>query len=163
MRHGRWLMAKYNRNAKSKKLQLKKINTLPPCLIFKPNYSMANESKFPASAGSAITREEAREMINKYDKEHRVDKEKDTRSVFYGRELIETILGPKEVTGITFFLGSKPNLWAKKDTVQLVLVGTTEDGTLLWPSATSGKDMPDGGTAGDNGISCPPTCASPQP
>src|SRR5688572_26576292 len=116
---------------------------------------MATESKFPPSAGSAITREEAREMITKYDKEHRHDKEKDTRSVFYGRELIEKIL-KQDVAGITFFLGTKPNQWAKKDTVQLVLVGTKEDGTLMWPSDGAGKDMPDGGTAGDNGIVCPP-------
>jgi hypothetical protein len=123
---------------------------------------MAIESKFVPSVGTPITREEAREMINKYDNEHRKDKEKDTKSIFYGRELIETIL-KQDVAGITFFLGSKPNLWAKKDTVQLVLVGTQEDGTLLWPSATSGKDMPDGGTAGDNGLSCPPSCPTPMP
>jgi hypothetical protein len=125
---------------------------------------MATESKFPPSAGSAITREEAREMISKYDKEHRHDKEKDTKSVFYGRELIERIL-KQDVAGITFFLGAKPNQWAKKDTVQLVLVGTKEDGTLLWPSAasSSGKDMPNGGTAGDDGISCPPICPTPLP
>jgi hypothetical protein len=123
---------------------------------------MANESKFPQSAGSAITRAEAREMILKYDKEHRHDKEKDTKSVFYGRELIEKILAPKEVTGITFFLGSKPNQWAKKDTVQLVLVGTKEDGTLLWPADGVGKDG-ESGTAGDSGLTCPPVCPTPLP
>ena len=124
---------------------------------------MANQSNFPPSAGSAISLEEAREMIAKYDKEHRKDKDKDTKSVFYGRELIEKILNQStEVTGISFFLGCKPNQWAKKDTVQLILVGTKADGTLLWPTATSGKDMPDGGgTAGDNGISCPPICPTP--
>lgn len=124
---------------------------------------MANQSNFPPSAGSAITREEAREMIAKYDKEHRKDKDKDTKSVFYGRELIEKILNQDGVTGISFFLGSKPNQWAKKDTVQLVLVGTKEDGTLLWPVSGAGKDMPEGGTAGDSGLSCPPSCPVPAP
>lgn len=123
---------------------------------------MADESKFPPSAGSAISREQAREMIDKYDKEHRKDKDKDTKAVFYGRELIEKILNQStEVTGITFFLGAKPSQWAKKDVVQLVLVGTTADGTLLWPVSGAGKDMSDGGTAGDDGISCPPTCPGP--
>ena len=119
---------------------------------------MANE--FKSSVGSAITRAEAKDMIEKYDKQHRPDKLKDTKSVFYGRELIEKILNQsKEVTGITFFLGSKNNPSAGKDTVQLVLVGTKEDGTLMWPIDAAGKDgQDDGGTAGDNGLLCPPTC-----
>jgi hypothetical protein len=122
---------------------------------------MAND--FKRTIGNAITRAEANEMIKKYDNEHRKDKHKDAKSVFYGRDLIEKILGQStEVTGITFFLAAKNNPWAGKDTVQLVLVGTKEDGTLLWPVDGAGKDDA-GGTAGDNGLTCPPSCPTPLP
>ena len=122
---------------------------------------MAND--FKPTVGSAITRAEANTWIDKYDKEHRKDKAKDTKSVFYGRDLIERILNQrKDVTGISFFLASKHNPWSGKDGIQLVLVGTLEDGTLLWPTDAAGKDG-DGGTAGDNGLLCPPTCPTPQP
>jgi hypothetical protein len=117
---------------------------------------MAND--FKPTVGAAITRAEAKDWIDKYDNEHRKDKGKDTKSVFYGRDLIERILNQrKDVTGISFFLASKNNPWAGKDTIQLVLVGALEDGTLLWPDDAAGKDG-GGGVAGDNGMICPPTC-----
>lgn len=121
---------------------------------------MANE--FKPTVGSAISRTEAKDMISKYDNEHRKDKGKDTKSVFFGRDLIERILNQPGVSGISFYLGSKNNPWAGKDTVSLVLVGTKEDGTLLWPSDVAGKDGDDG-VAGDNGLACPPTCPTPLP
>jgi hypothetical protein len=136
---------------------------LPVCLtINQTPYSMSTESKFLSSVGTEISREQAREMVAKYDKAYRQDKERDTKSIFYGREIIERLLKEDErVSGISFFFGCKYSEFAQKDVVQLVLVSTLEDGTLLWPDS-SGKDMPVGGSA-DNGMACPPTCPSPQP
>jgi hypothetical protein len=113
---------------------------------------MANE--FKPTAGEHVTKTDAETWIKKYDNDHRKDKDKDTRSVFYGRDLIERILDQEGCTGITFFLASKHSDWAKKDQVQLVLVGRKEDGTLLWGS--EGKDGGPG--AGDSGVVCPPIC-----
>ena len=72
-------------------------------------------------------------------------------------------------TGITFFFTYQPNPnFDGKETIQLVMVPTTEDGTLLWTSddankATSAaastsaqaltKDM-----SYDDGALCPPYC-----
>ncbi len=71
--------------------------------------------------------------IEKYDKEMRKDKAKDTKSIFYGRDALLKILSEDGCTGITFFLALKNNEAVKKDTVQLVLVPTREDGSLIWP------------------------------
>lgn len=115
-------------------------------------------SEFKPSVGSAITRTDANDWIEKYDREVRKDKAKDTKSVFYGRDILLSLLAQDGCAGITFFLGLKYNDYAKKDTVQLVLVGTTEDGTLMWPESTSGKDGNGGGTVADGGSPCPPYC-----
>jgi hypothetical protein len=121
---------------------------------------MAND--FKKTVGSSITRAEADQMIDKYDHEMRKDKKKDVKSIFFGRDLIERILSQDGVTGISFFLGLKKDAWAQKDTTHLVLVGTREDGSLLWPEDGAGKDG-GGGVAGDAGLACPPTCPSTGP
>jgi hypothetical protein len=113
--------------------------------------------QFKPSEGKAISKQEAVDWIAKYDREHRKDKERDTKSVFYGREIIERLLKQEGVAGISFYLASKYSDYAKKDTVQLVLVGTKEDGTVLWPEDGAGKDG-DGGTAANAGLVCPPYC-----
>lgn len=116
---------------------------------------MANE--FKANVGSAMAKSEAQKWIDKYDKEVRREKDKDTKSIFYGREILEKLLAQPGCAGISFFLGLKYNDYAKKDTVQLVLVGTREDGTLMWSDSGEGKDGASGTTA-DSGTSCPPYC-----
>jgi len=116
---------------------------------------MANE--FKPNEGKSVTKQDALDWIAKYDRDHRKEKDKDTKSVFYGREIIEKLLRQDGVAGISFFLASKYSDYAKKDTVQLVLVGTKEDGTLLWPTDGAGKDG-DGGTAANAGMTCPPYC-----
>jgi hypothetical protein len=116
---------------------------------------MANE--FKPTTGHAVTKNEALEWIEKYDRIHRKEKDKDTKSLFYGRDILQRLLAQEGVAGISFFLALKPNDYAKKDTIQLVLVGTKEDGTLLWPSDGAGKDG-DGGTAANAGLTCPPYC-----
>lgn len=116
---------------------------------------MANE--FSPEIGSEVSKAEAQKWIDKYDNDHRRDKGKDTKSVFYGRDILLQLLAQHGCAGITFFLASKYNEYAKKDTVQLVLVGRREDGTLLWPDTASGKDGSNGLTV-DNGNYCPPYC-----
>jgi hypothetical protein len=116
---------------------------------------MANE--FKPSEGRAVTKKEALDWIDKYDREFRKDKAKDTKSIFYGKEILEKLLRQDGVAGISFFLACRYNDHAKKDAVQLVLVGTKEDGTLLWPEDGAGKDG-GGGTAADAGMICPPYC-----
>jgi hypothetical protein len=115
---------------------------------------MANE--FKPTVGNSVPRSEADIWIADYDKEHRREKDKDTKSVFYGKDILLELLGQEGCTGISFFLASKHSVYANKKTVQLVLVGTKEDGTLLW-GANTGKGDGDTGPV-DNGLQCPPTC-----
>lgn len=107
------------------------------------------------------------EWIDKYDKEMRKDKLKDTRSIFYGREMLLRILSEEGSAGITFFFALKYNEAVKKETVQLVLVPTREDGTHIWgEEKVSSKSKvkaasvkPIGGAiAFDGGVQCPPYC-----
>lgn len=115
---------------------------------------MAND--FKPTIGGPVPKVDAEAWIAEYDKEHRPDKEKDTKSVFYGKDILLQLLNQEGCTGISFFLASKHSDYAKKKTVQLVLVGRKEDGTLLWGSNT-GKDGGDTGAV-DTGLQCPPTC-----
>ncbi|MEO5977171.1 MAG: hypothetical protein ABIS36_16640 [Chryseolinea sp.] len=113
--------------------------------------------KFNPTVGSRVTKKDALSWIDKYDNDMRPDKKKDTKSMFYGRDALLKLLAEEGSAGITFFLALKYNEVFKKDTVQLVLVSTTEDGTLLWgdDNAKAG-----GGGAGtyDNNLPCPPYC-----
>jgi hypothetical protein len=112
---------------------------------------------FKPDVGHGVSKKEALDWIRRYDEEHRKEKDKDTRSVFYGKDIIQHLLNQDGCTGITFFLGLKHSDHAKRETVQLVLVGTKEDGTLIWPDA-AGKDG--NGGAVNNGTTCPPYCPS---
>jgi len=118
------------------------------------------EHKFKPDVGRKITKKVAEDWIDKYDKERRKDKD-DTKSVFYGRDVLLKLLAEDGSTGITFLLALKPDEETKKDRVQLVLVSTREDGTLIWKDdsiATKSADADDPGPV-DNGLTCPPTCS----
>ena len=117
---------------------------------------MAND--FKPNVGGKISKEEAMAWIDKYDKEIRKDKAKDTKSVFYGRDVLLKILSEDGSAGITFFLGLKYNEAVKKETVQLVMVPTKEDGTLMWSDDTSAAAKTGGAVAFDGGYQCPPYC-----
>lgn len=117
---------------------------------------MANE--FKPNVGGKVSKKEAMEWIEKYDKEMRKDKSKDTKSVFYGRDVLLRILSEDGSTGITFFLALKYNEALKKDTVQLVLVPTREDGTHIWPEDDVSARAGGGAVAFDDGFGCPPYC-----
>ena len=118
---------------------------------------MANE--FKPNVGSTVSKKEAMEWMDKYDQEMRKDKSKDTRSIFYGREMLEKILNDKSVAGITFCFALKYNDAVKKETLQLVLVPTREDGTFVWGDESEAAKGGGGGVvAYDGGVHCPPYC-----
>lgn len=116
---------------------------------------MAKE--FKSNVGGKVSKKEAMEWIDKYDKEMRSDKAKDTKSIFFGRDVLLRILSENECTGITFFFGLKYSEAVKKDTVQLVLVPTREDGTFIWPDDGAAA-RGDSAAAFNGGFECPPYC-----
>jgi|SRR4051794_8184839 hypothetical protein len=115
---------------------------------------MANP--FDPNAGTPVSKAEAMAWIEKYDQELRLDKNADTKSIFFGKDvLMQMVAG--DSAGISFFLGLRYSDYAKKDVVNLILVPTTDDGTLLWEALhVSAKE--DGNGAFDSGLPCPPYC-----
>lgn len=112
---------------------------------------------FDPKSGSPVSKADALAWIDKYDREMRKDKDTDTKSIFFGKDILAKLLVEKSA-GITFFLGLKYNEDFKKDVVNLILVPTTSDGTLLWDSS-SAKALGDGDAgAYDVGTPCPPYC-----
>jgi hypothetical protein len=135
------------------------MNTLKPCLT-KSQVIMANE--FKPSVGKKIEKSEADKWIQKYDNEYRKDNKAQTKSVFYGRDVLLDILSKDGCAGISFFFCVQPNKAEGKDALGLVMAGTTEDGqlmdnsdttTLAKASATSTY------TTYDSGTHCPPYCS----
>ncbi|SHH98320.1 hypothetical protein SAMN04488109_6468 [Chryseolinea serpens] len=114
---------------------------------------MADE--FKPTVGNGISQGEAEAMIKKYDDQLRADKGKDTKSVFFGKDAINEILNQPgdECAGISFFLALKYSEFAQKDVVDLIMVGTKEDGTLLWKESAALQDG-----AYDGSLPCPPYC-----
>lgn len=114
---------------------------------------MAEE--FNPSVGSSIPKSEAEARIQKYDDQVRLDKDRDTKSVFYGKDRILAVLNQNsQITGISFFLSLKPSEYAGKDIVDVIMVGTTADGTLIWQDPADTQNA-----AYDNSMPCPPYCA----
>src|SRR5687768_13530364 len=114
---------------------------------------MANE--FKPNVGAKVPKADAEKWIEKFDKERK----KDTRSVFFGRDVILSILAEDTTAGISFFFARKEDSISKKDADTLVMVGTTEDGTLLWDVGTTNATSANTsmGTY-DNASQCPPYC-----
>jgi hypothetical protein len=114
---------------------------------------MADE--FKPNVGYGISQGDAEAMIKKYDDQLRADKGTDTKSVFFGKNAINEILNQADgqCAGISFFLALKYSEFAKKDVVDLVMVGTKEDGTLLWKESAALQDG-----AYDGSMPCPPYC-----
>ena len=122
--------------------------------------------KFKPNVGEKISKKEAMEWIEKYDKEMRKDKSKDTKSIFYGRDMLLRILSEEGSAGITCFFALRYNEDVKKETLQLVLVPTREDGTHIWsedagPAKAKAKGAvgTGGAVAFDGGVHCPPYCS----
>lgn len=114
---------------------------------------MANE--FKPTVGGKISKSDADKWIAKFDTERK----KDSKSVFFGRDTIQAILSDTRATGISFFFARKFDDGQKKDVDTIVMVGTTEDGTLLWNSNTqSNPGTLESSSTYDNGAICPPYC-----
>lgn len=113
---------------------------------------MAKE--FKSNVGGKVSRKEAMEWIDKYEREMRKDKNKDARSVFFGRDVLLRILSEEGTTGITFMFGLKYNEAVKRDTLQLIMLPTREDGSFIWQDESSRGDA----IAFDGGLGCPPYC-----
>jgi hypothetical protein len=113
-------------------------------------------NQFEPSAGKEVPKSEAMAWIEKYDSEMRKDKDTDTKSIFFGKEVLAKLLQGKSA-GITFFLGLKYSEDVKREVVNLVLVPTSSDGTLMW-EGTGATQEKNGGSAFDFGTPCPPYC-----
>jgi len=116
---------------------------------------MAND--FKPTIGSKVLRSEAEKWIKKYDDEKRKEKKKDTKSVFFGKDVLEAMMKGNGAAGISFFFGTKYSAEAGKDVDTLVLIPTKEDGTLIWAKEVGGKDGEEE-FAMDEGKRCPPDC-----
>ncbi|MBT1706189.1 hypothetical protein [Chryseosolibacter indicus] len=125
---------------------------------------MANE--FKKNVGKSISKKQAKEWIARFAKE----RQKDTGSVFYGRNCIEEILKDQTISGITFFFARKTNSEGREYD-DLILVGTKEDGSLVWndepivkSSSPNLTTMNEGGGSGtyNDGKTCPPHCPTGQ-
>jgi hypothetical protein len=115
---------------------------------------MANQ--FDPTDGGKVPRTDAENWMKKYDDE-RKDKAKDTRSVFFGKDFLQQIIETPDCAGVSFFFAKKYSEFAGKDVLNLVLVPTKADGTLIWPTTTEGKDGTND-SAYDQGKLCPPYC-----
>lgn len=114
---------------------------------------MADE--FSPKDGGKVPKEDAERWIKSFDDE-RADKEKDTKSVFFGKDFLKQVIETPECAGVSFFFAKKPSKFAGKPILDLVLVPRKADGTLIWPSSNDGKDG--GSSAYDSGRTCPPSC-----
>ena len=114
--------------------------------------------EFKSNVGSRVSKKEAKAWIERYDKEMRKDKKKDTKSIFYGRDALLKMLSEEGSAGITFFFALKYNEVHKKEIVQLVMVPTKEDGKLIWPNDSAASKAVGGAAAFDDGFPCPPYC-----
>ncbi len=112
---------------------------------------------FSPEIGTEVSEAEAKKWIEKYDSQLK-DKGTDTRSVFFGRDILLNLLAQPGCSGISFMFAMKYSEYAKKEVVTLVLVGRTEDGRLLWPDDAAGKDATRSGMTVDSGTFCPPYC-----
>lgn len=116
---------------------------------------------FSPEVGSEVSEAEAKQWIEKYDAQLK-DKGKDTRSVFFGRDILLSLLAQHGCSGISFMFAMRYSEYAKKEVLSLVLVGRREDGTLIWPDNSEGKDAismaTKSGMTVDHGTYCPPYC-----
>ena len=110
---------------------------------------MANE--FKKNVGGPVPKSECEKWIAKFDKERK----KDTTSVFIGKDAIDAIFTNPNITGISIFFSRKTK--DNKDFDDVVLVGRTEDGTLIWNGGGTVSAM-DTGNGTNTGITCPPYC-----
>jgi hypothetical protein len=112
---------------------------------------MADE--FKPGVGQQVSKTVAQEWIARYERERMSD----TKSVFFGRNALLAILSRDGCSGISFMFARKYDDFQKKDIDDLVMVGTTEDGRLMWTEAEP-KIEDIGSNTYDQSRPCPPYC-----
>ncbi|HEY9004809.1 MAG TPA: hypothetical protein VIM75_01680 [Ohtaekwangia sp.] len=130
---------------------------------------------FTPNVGKKTSKKAVDEGVKKFDEKFRPDKSIDTKSVFFGRDALLRMLSTEGSSGITIFLTYLPNPdVGNKETIQLALVPTKEDGTLIWKSDPENKStIEDAAALSSNaaaasstdvsyssGVPCPPYCPS---
>ena len=115
---------------------------------------MANN--FDPKDGGKVPFDDADKWIKKFDDE-RHDKGKDPKSIFYGRDFLQSILDIPECAGISFFFAKKHSEYAGKEVLNLVLIPRKADGTLIYSESPEGKDASTS-YVWDTGKVCPPSC-----
>jgi hypothetical protein len=113
-------------------------------------------AKFNPTDGGKVLKSDADKWIKKFDDERR-DKLKDTKSVFYGKDILQELINTPECAGVSFFFAKKFSEELGKDVMNLVLIPTKADGTLIYPTSSDGKDV-SLQYVWDTGKTCPPTC-----
>jgi hypothetical protein len=117
---------------------------------------MANN--FDPKDGGKVLLSDAEKWMKKFDDEDRREKDKDTESVFFGKDFLKSILETPDCAGISIFLAKKYSDHAKKDVINFVLIPRKADGTLIYSNSSEGKDAAN--TYVYNvGKVCPPTCS----
>jgi hypothetical protein len=102
--------------------------------------------KFSKKDAGPIDQVDAQRWIEKYKAKHKDG----IHAYFFGTDIIRKILDHPEAVGMRIYFA-----YGDGDKSQMVLVGSREDGTNIWPSG--GKDD-GGGTVADSGRPCPPYC-----
>lgn len=102
--------------------------------------------KFSKKLGGPIDAGVAKKWMEKYQECH---KEKNcVHAYFFGSDLIRKIIDHPEAVGMRVYFG-----YGDEDKKQVILIGTREDGSNIWPNG--GKDG-SSGTVGDQGYPSPP-------
>lgn len=100
--------------------------------------------KFSKQHGGPIDAGVAKKWMEKYKTRHKDG----VHAYFFGTDLIQKIIGHPEAVGMRVYFG-----YGEGDNKQVILIGTREDGSNIWPSGD--KDA-SGGVVGDQGTPTPP-------
>ena len=105
-----------------------------------------NKYKLNKHDGGPMDAGKAKGWMKKYEDRHPGE----IRAYFFGSDIIRKIIDHGEAVGMRIYFAEGDD-----GKMQMVLIGTREDGSNIWP--TEGKDA-GGGTVGDSGVPCPPYC-----
>lgn len=105
--------------------------------------------KFSKTDGAPIDPNKAKQWMKKYEDKHPGG----IKAYFFGTDLINKIVTHPEAVGMRIYFS-----YGDEDKMQVVLIGTREDGTNIWPNGSEKDGDGGGGTVGDSGVPCPPYC-----
>ncbi|HEY8935807.1 MAG TPA: hypothetical protein VIM65_11325 [Cyclobacteriaceae bacterium] len=105
--------------------------------------------KFSTKHGAPIDPNDAKRWIDKYKTKHT----NEVHAYFFGSEIIRKILDHPEAVGMRIYFG-----YGDEDKKQVVLIGSREDGSNIWPDGVEKGSGGSGGTVADSGAPCPPYC-----